>query len=265
MIRSLVICHFYNEEYLLPFWLNHHVKIFDHGVMINNGSTDRSVEIIKKIAPNWDVIDSNLAGFDALMLDFIVQKEEARFDCWKICLNVSEFLVGDIGKIINDADKHGCTAMETAPYIMFDPEIDIDPLEGKSLISQKPFGFYDSWLYDFIMRDQKIRKIILLFMGKVNWSKRRARLFHKHQIGGYSVGRHNWAYMTRQNKNLKLYWYGYSPNTVKFINRKKSFGATLPKGELKIGQHHRLTDKKYKKNYFLHKLFYFVFGKKLKE
>ena len=28
--------HIYNEEYLLPFWLNHHKNIFDHGVIIDN-------------------------------------------------------------------------------------------------------------------------------------------------------------------------------------------------------------------------------------
>ena len=38
---------FYNEEYLLPWWLAHHTKLFDHGILINKGSTDRSVEICK--------------------------------------------------------------------------------------------------------------------------------------------------------------------------------------------------------------------------
>ncbi|MCA3390648.1 MAG: glycosyltransferase family 2 protein, partial [Roseomonas sp.] len=37
-----VICHFFNEAYLLPWWLKHHVPIFDHGVMIDHGSTDGS-------------------------------------------------------------------------------------------------------------------------------------------------------------------------------------------------------------------------------
>lgn len=46
-----VISHFYNEEYLLPWWLNHHKNIFDNGILINYGSTDKSVEIIKSICP----------------------------------------------------------------------------------------------------------------------------------------------------------------------------------------------------------------------
>jgi len=36
----ILFSHIYNEEYLLPFWLKHHKKIFDHGVIIDNFSTD---------------------------------------------------------------------------------------------------------------------------------------------------------------------------------------------------------------------------------
>ncbi|MBJ3789276.1 glycosyltransferase family 2 protein, partial [Bacillus sp. OA1] len=46
-MKKTIISHFYNEEYLLPWWLMHHTKIFDHGILINRGSTDRSVEICK--------------------------------------------------------------------------------------------------------------------------------------------------------------------------------------------------------------------------
>ena len=51
-----VISHFFNEEYLLPFWLEHHSKIFDHGIMIDYCSTDRSVEIIRKFCPSWTIV-----------------------------------------------------------------------------------------------------------------------------------------------------------------------------------------------------------------
>jgi hypothetical protein len=30
-----VISHIFNEEYLLPFWLEHHRTIFDHGIIID--------------------------------------------------------------------------------------------------------------------------------------------------------------------------------------------------------------------------------------
>ena len=60
-----VITHFYNEEYLLPWWLNHHKKYFDHGIMIDYGSTDKSVEIIKEICPNWEIHNTKYEYFYA--------------------------------------------------------------------------------------------------------------------------------------------------------------------------------------------------------
>ena len=53
-ITTTVISHFYNEEYLLPWWLMHHTKLFDHGILINKGSTDRSAQISKRFAPYWE-------------------------------------------------------------------------------------------------------------------------------------------------------------------------------------------------------------------
>lgn len=38
MDKITVLMHIYNEEYLLPFWLNHHKNIFDHGVIVNYDS-----------------------------------------------------------------------------------------------------------------------------------------------------------------------------------------------------------------------------------
>ena len=49
MNNLTIISHFYNEEYLLPFWLNHHKKYFTNAIMIDYDSTDNSVDIIKKI------------------------------------------------------------------------------------------------------------------------------------------------------------------------------------------------------------------------
>ena len=51
----ILFSHIYNEEYLLPYWLNHHKKIFNHGVIIDNFSTDKSVDIIKSIVPDWEI------------------------------------------------------------------------------------------------------------------------------------------------------------------------------------------------------------------
>ena len=38
-MRKTITAVFYNEEYLLPWWLMHHKQYFDHGVLINYAST----------------------------------------------------------------------------------------------------------------------------------------------------------------------------------------------------------------------------------
>jgi len=71
-----VICHFYNEEFLLPWWLNHHRSIFDHGIMINYHSTDRSVEIIRELCPTWEIRYSRNIDFHAEKIDLEVMDYE---------------------------------------------------------------------------------------------------------------------------------------------------------------------------------------------
>ena len=56
MNKLTVISHIYNEEYLLPFWLQYHSKIFNDGIIIDYYSTDNSINIINKICPNWKII-----------------------------------------------------------------------------------------------------------------------------------------------------------------------------------------------------------------
>ena len=264
-MKILLICHFYNEEYLLPFWLKHHTKLFDHGIMINNGSTDRSAEIIKEYAPNWEIIDSNLKSFDALGLDCIVQQQEMTWNGWKICLNVSEFITNDLRRIVTDAERKNIFALETNPFIMFDPHENTELISSAPLLLQKPYGFHDNAIYDFLVRDQKLRKLIhILFLKKGSY-KRRARLLHRHLLGGYSPGRHNWFHESYRNDDLKMYWFGFSPNTQAFLNRKLSFGETLPVDQISLGKYHKTDGRKLGIDFFIHKVFFKIFGKKLSD
>jgi hypothetical protein len=68
-MKKTIISHFYNEEYLLPWWLMHHAKYFDDGILINYASDDRSVELIKFYCPNWTIVDSKNEFFDAALID----------------------------------------------------------------------------------------------------------------------------------------------------------------------------------------------------
>ena len=93
-----IISHFFNEEYLLPFWLEHHSSIFEHGIMIDYCSTDRSVEIIRTRCPTWTIVNTKnvLNGkpnFDAILVDEEVSELEKTINGFKICLNTTEFFM----------------------------------------------------------------------------------------------------------------------------------------------------------------------------
>lgn len=94
-----VISHIYNEEYLLPFWLEYHSKIFDHGIIINYLSTDNSYDIIKKFCPTWTVLktrnvnENGTPNFDAELNDLEVMDIEKTVSGYKICLTTTEFIM----------------------------------------------------------------------------------------------------------------------------------------------------------------------------
>lgn len=64
----------------------HHTKLFDHVILINRDSTDRSVEICRQFAPNWEVRDSKVPEFDAILVDQEVMDAEKEVNGWKMTL-----------------------------------------------------------------------------------------------------------------------------------------------------------------------------------
>lgn len=89
-----LISHFYNEEYLLPFWIEWHKRLgFKKVIMINYDSTDKSVEIIQKLAPEWEIRTSVNRCFEAIDVDKEVMEIEKEMTGWKICLNTTEFFI----------------------------------------------------------------------------------------------------------------------------------------------------------------------------
>src|SRR5262249_53188540 len=91
--RLTVLCHFRNEETYLPYWLRHHTRLFDHGILIDYHSTDRSVEIIRTVAPTWEVRATRNEQFHSVSIDLEVMDIEQAISGWKMCLNVTEFVM----------------------------------------------------------------------------------------------------------------------------------------------------------------------------
>ena len=101
-MKKTVVSHFYNEEHLLPWWLRQHKQIFDHGIMIDYASNDRSVEIIKEICPTWEIRPSRNEYFDPGPIDQEVMDIERELTGWRIALNVTEFLYGNLDLLDDD-------------------------------------------------------------------------------------------------------------------------------------------------------------------
>ena len=135
-MRKTLLTTFFNEEYLLPWWLEHHKKHFDHGVLVDYNSTDRSVEIIREICPTWEIIPSRNAEFDAKLCDEEVIDIERSIEGWKVCMNITEFLIGDYS-IMDDVPDQG---IRIPCSVMVDTNPDDIPTHDKPLGEQKSCG-----------------------------------------------------------------------------------------------------------------------------
>ena len=207
-MRKTVVTHFFNEEYLLPWWLGHHKKYFDHGVMIDYNSTDSSAEIIKKICPTWTIVKSRNEYFDAKLCDDEVIDYESQYPGWKMCLNVTEFLVGDYS-ILDNATSDNlilpcCVMVDNKPEIIPDP--------NKPLIEQKTFGMH---------YNDGASKI------------RRSRVIHSKRLYVYPLGRHFDTPHTTEK--LVVLWYGFSPYNTDAVKRKLQIQTKIPPSDFAKG------------------------------
>jgi hypothetical protein len=146
MVQRVVISHFFNEAYLLPWWLKHHREIFDHGVLIDYASTDESVAICKELVPHWEVVPSENASFAAILCDFEVMKHESRFpNAWKLALNTTEFFVAPgLEKMERLLVQHDLTGVRLPGAVMVDIDPNTPPDPARSLVEQKSAGIWEN-------------------------------------------------------------------------------------------------------------------------
>lgn len=265
MTELTLITHFYNEEFLLPFWIKHHKSIADRVILINHRSTDQSVEIIRKLAPNWTIVESKLESFDPVFTDFEVQKIEEEIKTgWKICLNTTEFLSDNIKLVLSEYDAKHPIALRTSARIMLDLEPSELVQESKSLIDQKKSFIEDNYFYDLYFRGHWVKKIITRIIRGRKIFFGRQRIIHNYPIGGYQVGRHNTNYPTKEEPRIIVHWFGYSPWCENGINRKLGISKKLP-GQgynSNFGAHHKMEadqlDRMYKKHLIYYRIIAFI-------
>jgi hypothetical protein len=223
-MRKTILTHFYNEEYLLPWWLEHHKKHFDWGVLINYGSTDRSVEIIKDICPEWKVVDSINDWFDARMCDREVMQYERQIPGWKITLNVTEFLVGDFSVLNEKLDQE----LKIPCTVMVDDDPNNQAIYSVPLIEQKRFG---------------------VPYNEGGSTLRRSRCIHNKKEVQYPLGRHFESY---DNESLRVLWYGWAPYNEELKRRKLQVQTRIPESDKAqgYGREHIVTSEELDKQYF---------------
>jgi hypothetical protein len=221
--RLTLLCHFRNEEVYLPYWLHHHTRLFDHGVMIDYASTDDSVKIIRNLAPSWEVRPSRNAMFHSVSIDAEVMDIEREFAGWKMCLNVTEFLMhDDLRGFVSEFERTHPDApgLVTTGFIIQDtPEQVGRPLTDEDLWDQRHFGCPEP--------DP--------FHGVTD----RRRLLHRAEHGAYRIGRHANHVSMLQEPPLYLFWYGWCPLELK-LKRNKSTKPMVPSSDW--GSHHVRAD-----------------------
>jgi hypothetical protein len=210
-----LISHFFNEEFLLPFWLKHHVPLFDHGVMIDYGSTDRSVEIIRELAPDWEIRPTRNAWFVEPQIGREVMDVEKEFKGWKMALNTTEFILHpDLRSYTKSLGvKPGIC---TTGVIIVDHPDERGQYNDELLVAQKTNGYFEVDILTKGLSTTRVRQ------------QSRRRLLHQQPCGKYSGGRHNNQITKEQADDLYLCWFGWAPFTQEMKDRKKQIQHKCP-------------------------------------
>lgn len=215
-----IVCHFYNEEYLLPWWLTHHKKFVSHAIMIDYHSTDRSREIIRDLCPTWEIVTTRNAYFDSVVIDSEVEYYEHTLSGWRMALNVTEFLYGNIQQL-SDTQP---TQKFVGNYVFVDPTNNLEPDHTRPLHEQCHWGYRQTGSPTHIL----------------NTGARASRSIHNHNIAYKTAGRH-WSQHPSFD-DLHIFYYGYAMLNEQSLARKLQIKTKMSDEELKAcGSNHPNT------------------------
>jgi hypothetical protein len=201
-LKKTIISHVYNEEYLLPFWLNHHRNMFDHGIIINYRSTDNSVSIIKEICPSWEIITTRNSCFRARDVDNEVMDIENNIDGIKIVLNTTEFL------------------FSSKPISYFFS----NNLISYGIISYSPYSINEYCPLNI----QDIYNNLLNSDIKYHHDRHGTREIHNFKNGKYHIGRHGTYNPSINTDDMHIIWLGFFPFNQQIMNRKLQIKNNIP-------------------------------------
>ena len=220
-----VICHFYNEEHLLPWWLEHHKRVFDHGIMIDYHSTDRSMEIICEICPDWEIRYTKNKFFDSTPIDQEVMNIEKILGGWRMALNVTEFLYGNTDHLRDDIGEP--TQYFVGNYVFVDME---NPDRGQTLLDHRhPLHQQRYWGYDDFANTGAARHGPIM--------SRQSRSIHNYPVT-YTGGRH-WTGHDKSFNDLVIFYYGWADFSEAGIKRRDQIKSKISENNT---VHHHSAD-----------------------
>lgn len=205
-----VLVHIYNEEYSLIPWLLYHRRIFEHGIIVDYKSTDKSLLIIKAICPTWDIVDTRNEYFDAHDCDMEIMALETHITGYKITLNITEWLVFSTefeNSFLNDSTLR-CIAIKPWAVCTNNENTDITVND-----------YIDSFRY-------------------VHKTYREGyRFLHNYLTLPYTVGRHqvetHFPFTTTHG--TFLFWMGFFPWNTHIKNRRQQIKHKMSPADIKHG------------------------------
>ena len=232
--KTVLFSHFYNEELLLPFWIDQHKDMFEEAVLVNFNSTDRSVDIIRSRAPpGWKVYHWG-SNFDFVKFRTDVMSNERLYpDAWKIFLTTMEFLVhDDLSRLL--MKEYMSSSFRFRAYIMVgddsEPLVDNVPLlQQRSVYTIAPLAHEA-----FQVPGEELNASIGLTMY--------SRIMHSFDSMEYSEGLHHGAEfpVKRFSDEGFIAKLAFTP-WPETIQRKVQIGSRIPKEYFEQGMatHHR--------------------------
>ncbi len=234
----------FNEERMLPHFLNHYSRIANRIVIYDNQSTDRSVSIAQE-RPNVEVRSFDTGG---KLSEITLTK--IRSTCWKdddadyvVVCDVDEILfvadfdrfladhadvdvfkpIGfqmianefptDYDRPITDQVKNGAFAQSFSKMVLFRPSAVKDMNYGPGSHSAMPTGYRQLKIYDAARQGADLKLLHYKFLGVSYVSGRNAFLGHRL---GEEFRTHNYGYHYRfgadvfQKKFNEIKWFSFN-------------------------------------------------------
>ena len=205
-LKTTLLTNVFNEEYLLPFWLQHHKDMFDELIVIDYNSTDKSLEICKSIWPDCKIIKTRNAFFDAHEIDREFMDIENGIEGIKIVLNTTEFLFceGSVKDLFSDNTGPVSYALNcTSPY------------SHNNYTINNTYELFSNLLNNDIAYHQD----------------RFTRQLHTFPNGAYHIGRHGTIHNSIPTNKAHIVWFGYYPMNDNLLKRKLQIQENMPQSD----------------------------------